>query len=63
MQREKATHKEDLPHDFEGYGNFDCHVCGANRSAALHVEWARVEQASRETAAGHKSSPTRELGV
>lgn len=50
MERQLGTDLRDVPHEFKGFD--ECGVCGRGVKAPLHVEWSRVERASRETASG-----------
>lgn len=60
MERQLGTDRRDVPHAFvEGEGQ-DCQVCQESAGDARHEEWARVERASRQTAA--TSSLPRVLG-
>lgn len=50
MDRELATHREDLPHVFDdtGFGVL-CWVCHQERAAALHTPAAREVAATQST--------------
>jgi hypothetical protein len=60
--REVATQAADRPHPFDGSDNV-CDTCLRGRDDELHVMWAEVASASRETAATNRSTMVRELGT
>ncbi len=55
MPRETATERADMPHEFVQAGRV-CVTCGAGADDQMHQAWAKVDLASRETAATNKIS-------
>lgn len=44
LPREKATHKADLPHQYEGKISLGCDVCGDPFLGDKHVAWERAHE-------------------
>ncbi|MBA3906901.1 MAG: hypothetical protein H0X35_09505 [Pseudonocardiales bacterium] len=45
LPREKAIHKADLPHAFEGRISVGCDVCGEPVFEARHLAWEKAHEA------------------